>query len=86
MNRVERAVADSSLAPLTIEQPTSPVSAAVMAFFAAAAFGYMVGYGLGAGELPEGMEGLDGLMLGDAAASELLAARGAAVGSRLIAG
>ncbi len=46
MNKIEQAVANSDLQPLVVEQPTTPVTAAVAAFFAAAAFGYVVGYGL----------------------------------------
>lgn len=46
MNKIEQAVANCDLQPLVVEQPTSPVTAAVAAFFAAAAFGYVVGYGL----------------------------------------
>lgn len=86
MNRIELAVANSDLAPLSVEPATTPVSAAVAAFFAAAAIGYIVGYNLGAGEIPESLTDLDGTMFASASGDELLSARRDAVGARMLTG
>lgn len=84
MNRIEMAAANCRLEPMTVESPESPVAAAVAAFFAAAAFGYAVGYtahNLGAAELPENLPECDGITLESSSGAELLAVRRDLVGA-----
>lgn len=78
MNRIEQAVASTDMQPLTVEDGTPPVTAAVAAFFAAAAFGWIVGYNLGhhveEAYVSEILD-MDSTLLSAPSSSELLKAR-----------
>ncbi len=78
MNRIEQAVANCDLQPLTVEDAAPPVTAAVAAFFAAAAIGWIVGYNLGhhvEEQYISEILDMDSTLLSAPSSSELLRAR-----------